>query len=97
MNARILVLLGLPRSPSPGPRTRRRRSNPFLGSAPPPGPPSPQPIALSVKDAVTRALQYNLGLLLQEANVDRRPRRPLARARGSAAQRLGHGQRAAAR
>ena len=43
--------------------------SPFLGSAPPPGPPSPQPVALSLKDAVTRALQYNLGLLLQEANV----------------------------
>jgi outer membrane protein TolC len=44
-------------------------SNPFLGSAPPQGPPSPQPISLTLKDAVTRGLQYNLGLLLQESSV----------------------------
>jgi outer membrane protein TolC len=39
--------------------------NPFLGSAAP-GPATGEPLALTVKDAVDRALQYNLGLLLQE-------------------------------
>jgi outer membrane protein TolC len=39
--------------------------SPFLGSAPK-GAVSPQPLALSVKDAVQRALENNLGLLLQE-------------------------------
>ena len=44
-------------------------SSPFLGSAPPQGPPSPQPLPLSIKEAVTRGLQYNLGLLLQESDA----------------------------
>jgi outer membrane protein TolC len=43
-------------------------SNPFLGS-PPQGAVSATPIGLSVKDAVDRALQFNLGLLLQEEDV----------------------------
>jgi outer membrane protein TolC len=43
-------------------------SSPFLGS-PPQGTVSPTPIGLSVKDAVDRALQFNLGLLLQEEEV----------------------------
>ena len=68
MNARILVLLGLLIA-VPLTAGAQTPPSPFLGSAPPQGPPSPQPLALSVKDAVTRALQYNLGLLLQEANV----------------------------
>jgi outer membrane protein TolC len=42
--------------------------NPFLGSAPR-GTATAGPIALSVKDAVERALQFNLGLLLQEEEV----------------------------
>jgi len=68
MNARILVLLGLLIA-VPLTAGAQAPPSPFLGSAPPPGPPSPQPLALSAKEAVTRALQYNLGLLLQEANV----------------------------
>ena len=40
-------------------------SSPFFGSIPK-GPVAPEPIALSVKDAVQRALEHNLGLLLQE-------------------------------
>ena len=43
-------------------------SSPFLGSAPK-EPVSATPISLSVKDAVDRALQFNLGLLLQEEEV----------------------------
>jgi outer membrane protein TolC len=42
--------------------------NPFEGSAPP-GPATAQPLPLSLKDAVTRGLQYNLGLLLQEEEL----------------------------
>ena len=41
------------------------QSSPFLGSVPR-GTVTTEPLALSVKDAVTRALQNNLGLLLQE-------------------------------
>lgn len=40
-------------------------SSPFFGSIPK-GPVTVGPIALSVKDAVQRALEHNLGLLLQE-------------------------------
>lgn len=43
-------------------------ANPFMGSAPRATATS-TPIALSVKDAVERALQHNLGLLLQEEAV----------------------------
>src|SRR5215218_39365 len=68
MNARTLLLCGL-LAAVPVVAGAQTPPSPFLGSAPPAGPPSPQPLALSVKDAVTRALQYNLGLLLQEANV----------------------------
>ncbi len=68
MNARTLLLCGL-LAAIPVVAGAQAPPSPFLGSAPPAGPPSPQPVALSVKDAVTRALQYNLGLLLQEANV----------------------------
>jgi len=42
--------------------------NPFLGSVPQ-GEATSAPIALSLKEAVTRALQHNLGLLLQEEAV----------------------------
>jgi outer membrane protein TolC len=41
---------------------------PFFGSVPK-GPPTSEPLALTVKDAVQRALQSNLGLLLQEENA----------------------------
>src|SRR4051812_6420894 len=44
-------------------------SNPFLGSAPPKGTVSATPVDLSVKEAVQHALQFNLGLLLQEEAV----------------------------
>ena len=39
-------------------------NNPFLGSAPQ-GAVSAAPLPLSLKDAVERALKYNLGMLLQ--------------------------------
>jgi outer membrane protein TolC len=44
------------------------QTSPFLGSAPQ-GTASAEPLRLSVKDAVTRGLQFNLGLLLQEESV----------------------------
>src|SRR6478735_10912724 len=69
MNARILVLLGL-LTALPATAGAQTPPSPFRGSAPPPGPPSPTPVPLSLKDAVNRALQYNLGLLLQEATVE---------------------------
>ena len=43
-------------------------ANPFEGSAPP-ATATAEPIALSLKEAVARGLQYNLGLLLQEEAV----------------------------
>jgi outer membrane protein TolC len=43
-------------------------NNPFLGS-PPQGATTAEPLPLSLKDAVERALKYNLGLLLQEESV----------------------------
>jgi outer membrane protein TolC len=45
--------------------SRQSPNNPFLGSVPK-GAVTAGPLALSVKDAVQRALQNNLGLLLQE-------------------------------
>ncbi len=43
-------------------------NNPFLGSAPQ-GTVSAEPLPLSLKDALERALKYNLGLLLQEESM----------------------------
>ena len=57
-------------------------TSPFLGSVPQ-GTATAEPIPLSLKDAVNRALQFNLGLLLQEQAVKRGARRPLARARAT--------------
>jgi outer membrane protein TolC len=45
--------------------SRQASTSPFLGSVAK-GTPTPEALALSVKDAVQRALQANLGLLLQE-------------------------------
>jgi outer membrane protein TolC len=67
MKVRCIMLFALLAGPAAA--SAQTPSSPFLGSAPPPGPPSPQPLALSLKDAVTRGLQYNLGLLLQESSV----------------------------
>jgi outer membrane protein TolC len=50
------------------PAAAQAPSNPFMGSAPQ-GTATPEPLALSAKDAVERALQYNLGLILQEEAV----------------------------
>ncbi|MEZ5287618.1 MAG: hypothetical protein R2712_23010, partial [Vicinamibacterales bacterium] len=41
----------------------------FRGSVPT-GTASAEPVALTVKDAVSRALEHNLGLLVQEASAD---------------------------
>ena len=70
----LLFLLGTPRqsaaqiaqpAPSPPPASQ----NPLLGSVPT-GRASPTPVALSLKDALGRALQYNLGAI--EADQDTR-------------------------
>jgi outer membrane protein TolC len=46
-------------------------ASPFMGSVPPKGATvTSQPLALSLKDAVQRALQNNLGLLLQEQTTE---------------------------
>jgi outer membrane protein TolC len=41
------------------------QTNPFFGSTPQ-GTPTAEPLKLTLKDTITRALQYNLGLLLQQ-------------------------------
>ena len=82
MNVQSVTLLAL-LAIGPAAASAQTPSNPFLGSAPPPGPPSPQPVALSLKDVVTRGLQYNLGLLLQESSSTRRGERAGTRSRTS--------------
>ncbi len=51
-----------------GAAAQGRTTSPFAGSIPQ-GTATAEPIGLSVKDAVDRALQHNLGLLLQEEAV----------------------------
>jgi outer membrane protein TolC len=53
-------------TPSIAPQTP---GNPFLGSAPKDTTTTAEPVRLSVKDAVERALKNNLGLLLQEESA----------------------------
>jgi outer membrane protein TolC len=64
-----MILLGLVAALVPGAAAAQAPTSPFLGSAPPQQTASPEPVPLSLKDAVARGLQYNLGLLLQEASV----------------------------
>jgi len=58
----LIVLVGIPAAAQ---STRQTPPNPFLGSVSK-GAATAEPLALSVKDAVQRALENNLGLLLQE-------------------------------
>jgi outer membrane protein TolC len=58
----LLLVLSVPAAAQ---SSRQAPANPFLGSVPK-GDVTPQALGLSVKDAVQRALQNNLGLLLQE-------------------------------
>jgi outer membrane protein TolC len=64
-----MILLGMVAALVPGAAAAQAPTSPFLGSAPPQQTASPEPVPLSLKDAVARGLQYNLGLLLQEASV----------------------------
>jgi outer membrane protein TolC len=64
-----MILLGLVAALVPGAAAAQAPTSPFMGSAPPQQTASPEPVPLSLKDAVARGLQYNLGLLLQEASV----------------------------
>jgi outer membrane protein TolC len=50
------------------PTAAQTQASPFMGSAPQ-GTPTAEPLPLSAKDAVERALKYNLGLILQEEAV----------------------------
>ena len=65
LRATAALLLLLFSVPAAAQNSRQGPPSPFLGSAPK-GTVSPEPLALSVKDAVQRALENNLGLLLQE-------------------------------
>ena len=60
-----LVVALLATGPAAAQTTSQAPSSPFLGSVPS-GTIAPAPLALSVKDAVQKALENNLGLLLQE-------------------------------
>ena len=62
------VLAGAAPVAAQGGESQPGAGNPFLGSAPR-GTATAGPIALSVKEAVERALRFNLGLLLQEEAV----------------------------
>ena len=57
----LLTLLALPAAAQSG----SPMSGPFAGSVPQ-GVATAEPLALSLRDALTRGLQHNLGLLLQE-------------------------------
>jgi outer membrane protein TolC len=67
--ALLVAVLASPaaaQQPSPSPQVQQPLANtPFAGSVPK-GTASEQPLRLSLKDTVQRALQNNLGLLLQE-------------------------------
>ena len=70
----LLFLLGAPRQSvaqigQPAAAPPAASQNPLLGSVPT-GQTSPTPVALSLKDALGRALQYNLGAI--EADEDTR-------------------------
>jgi outer membrane protein TolC len=62
------LITAVPARAQPAAADQMGNSSPFLGSAPA-GTATAEPIALSLKDAVNRALQHNLGLLLQEEAV----------------------------
>ncbi len=57
-----------PERPAPSGGAQAPETNPFFGSVPQ-GSVSAEPLPLSVKDAVDRALKNNLGLLLQEESA----------------------------
>ena len=68
MNARSIAAVALALTIAPAARAGAQepeRANPFHGSVPQ-GEASAQPVALSLKETVSRGLEYNLGLLLQE-------------------------------
>ncbi|HET7617499.1 MAG TPA: TolC family protein [Vicinamibacterales bacterium] len=70
----IATLIALAMAPAPagaqvlGTAPQLPPDSPFLGSRPS-GTPTTQPLPLSLKDAVDRALDHNLGLLIQEEAV----------------------------
>ena len=66
MNARHAVMFALLVA-APAARLEAQES-PFFGSVPQ-GTPAKEPVALSLKDAAARALQFNLGLLLQDESA----------------------------
>jgi outer membrane protein TolC len=48
---------------------QRNLQNPFMGGVPP-GPPQPGVLPLSIADAISRGLRYNLGLLLSQQGTE---------------------------
>ena len=65
LSAACLLLISAPAIAQTTSRQAQAPTTPFLGSVPK-GTPTPDTLALSVKDAVQRGLEANLGLLLQE-------------------------------
>lgn len=66
--AALLVLAAAPAAAQQGAPTLAPTS-PFMGGVPQ-GAPSPQPIAISIVDAIHRALEHNLGVLQAEQDVE---------------------------
>ncbi|PWT81311.1 MAG: hypothetical protein C5B57_10685, partial [Blastocatellia bacterium] len=56
--------------PPPSQPAAPRTSSPFLGSVPS-GEPSREPLALTIREAIDRALAQNLGVLLADHGIDR--------------------------
>jgi outer membrane protein TolC len=65
----LLWLLAQSAAPQPVPAQGPPVSSPFMGSVPASPAATAEPLPLSIKDAVRRALQHNLGLLLAEENA----------------------------
>ena len=65
----LLWLLVQSPAPQPVPAQGPPVSSPFMGSVPTSPAATAEPLPLSIKDAVRRALQHNLGLLLAEENA----------------------------
>src|ERR1051326_259597 len=56
-----------------------QQQNPFLGSVPA-GTLSPEPIALSLPDAITRGLRYNLGVIENQVSLRQAQAQQIGRA-----------------
>jgi outer membrane protein TolC len=66
----LLLVVAVPAAPQDRPTPARAAIDPFLGGVPS-GTLSPQPIAISIADAIRRALDHNLAVLLASEGVER--------------------------